>query len=232
MTAFMEIYQRIQLATNTRTQTELANMLEIRQSSISDAKRRDSVPADWYLTLFEKFGLSPDWLRHDIGPMYLRTERGYAPQDFSCAGAMEVPAHYSVPTSKSTIVTVYSMHCRPDGAGGIPAFDAVGKLSLSSSFVGPDMLVFRMNAHNMSPAVQRGAYFGVNTVDARPLSGSIFVLRDAHEGLLVRRIFLDSDRGCYILRSDAAGYPESTAPAGELAGHIMGRVTWVMQELA
>jgi phage repressor protein C with HTH and peptisase S24 domain len=114
----------------------------------------------------------------------------------------------------------------------MPELSAVGKLSLPSSFAGPDMLVLRMNAHNMNPLMQRGAYFGVNTTDARPVSGGVFVLRDAHEGLLVRRVFLDSDRERYLLRSDAEGHPESTTPAGELAGRIMGRVSWVMQELA
>ena len=232
MASFMEAYQRIQFATNTRTQIELANILEIRQSSISDAKRRNSVPADWYMKLFEKFGLSPDWMRHGSGPMYLRTEQGYMPQELPAAGVFEEPAHYSDPAARSAIVTVYSMHYQPDGTGCIPDLGAVGKLALPSSFVGPDMLVLRMNAPNMAPSMQRGAYFGVNTTDARPLSGSVFVLRDVHEGLLVRRIFLDSDRGCYLLRSDAEGYPVSTVPAGELAGRIMGRVSWVMQELA
>ena len=232
MASFIEAYQRIQFATNTRTQVELASVLEIRQSSISDAKRRSSIPADWYMKLFEKFGLSPDWLRHGAGPMYLRTEQGYVPQELPKGGALEAPAHYSDPAAKSTMVTVYSMNFSPEGTGRLTDLIAVGKLSLPSSFAGPDMLIFRMSAHNMTPTVQRAAYFGVNTSELRPLSGSVFVLRDVHEGLLVRRIFLDSDRACYLLRSDAEGHPESTAPAAELAGRIIGRVSWVMQELA
>ena len=232
MASFMEAYQRIQFATNTRTQVELANILEIRQSSISDAKRRNSIPSDWYMKLFEKFGLSPDWLRHGSGPMYLRTEQGYIPQELPAAGVLEEPAHYSDPAAKSTMVTVYAMNSLLDGTGRISELSTVGKLSLPSSFAGPGMLVLRMSAHNMTPTVQRGAYFGVNTRDVRPLSGSVFVLRDVHEGLLMRRVFLDSDRECYLLRSDAEGHPESVAPAVELPGRIMGRVSWVMQDLA
>ena len=78
---FTEIYERIKLATNCRTQVELAELLNIRQSSISDAKRRDSVPGDWYMKLFERFGLNPDWLKYGVGPLYLRTEKGYCPQE-------------------------------------------------------------------------------------------------------------------------------------------------------
>ena len=232
MASFTEVYQRIQFATNTRTQIELANVLEIRQSSISDAKRRNSIPSDWYMKLFEKFGLSPDWLRHGVGPMYLRTEHGYMPQEMPAAGMMEEPAHYSDPAAISAMVTVYSMNCLSDGSGAVPELGAVGKLALPSNFAGPDVLVLRMSAHNMAPTVQRGAYFGVDTSDVRPLSGSVFVLRDAYEGLLMRRIYLDSDKGCYLLRSDAEGHPESMVSAGEMVGRITGRVSWVMQELA
>ena len=78
---FTEIYERIKLATNCRTQVELAELLNIRQSSISDAKRRDSVPGDWYMKLFERFGLNPDWLKYGVGPLYLRTDKGYCPQE-------------------------------------------------------------------------------------------------------------------------------------------------------
>ena len=55
--------KRIQAATHTRSQTELASLLEISQSSVAEAKRRQAIPADWYLKLFEKLGVNPDWLK-------------------------------------------------------------------------------------------------------------------------------------------------------------------------
>ena len=78
---YNETIERIKAVTHTRTQTALAEILEIRQSSISDAKRRQSVPGAWYMTLFEKLGVNPDWLKSGIGPVYLRTEVGYIPGD-------------------------------------------------------------------------------------------------------------------------------------------------------
>lgn len=44
MRIYSEIITRIQAVTRTRTQNELAEILAIRQSSIADAKRRQSVP--------------------------------------------------------------------------------------------------------------------------------------------------------------------------------------------
>ena len=108
-----EIFKRIQAVTRTRTQTALAEILEIRQSSISDAKRRQSVPGAWYMTLFEKLGVNPDWLKSGIGPVYLRTEAGYIPGDGD--GTPLAPGLLGSPLSQPALVTMYAM--RGDGTG-------------------------------------------------------------------------------------------------------------------
>jgi len=54
---------RIRAVTGTRTQVELANILDIRQSSISDAKRRGCIPATWLVTLYERYGANPTWIK-------------------------------------------------------------------------------------------------------------------------------------------------------------------------
>lgn len=43
------------------------SLLEISQSSVAEAKRRQAIPADWYLKLFEKLGVNPDWLKKGNG---------------------------------------------------------------------------------------------------------------------------------------------------------------------
>jgi NTP pyrophosphatase (non-canonical NTP hydrolase) len=62
---------RIQEATNTCTQVELAEVLNVRQSSISDAKRRGNVPAGWLLTLLTTRGINPAWITTGGGERYL-----------------------------------------------------------------------------------------------------------------------------------------------------------------
>jgi hypothetical protein len=89
---------------------ELANVLDIRQSSISDAKRRNFVPSDWCMKLFERFGFNPDWIKKGSGPMYLRTETGYAPVDAEAPlAAREESTLYSEPNAKSQITSIFSM---------------------------------------------------------------------------------------------------------------------------
>lgn len=61
-------WARICEALGVRTQVEVAAALGIRQSSVSDAKRRGAIPADWQIKLLESHGLHPVWVRTGAGP--------------------------------------------------------------------------------------------------------------------------------------------------------------------
>jgi hypothetical protein len=78
---FGPVLDRIKDSTGARTQVELAAVLGIRQSSIPTPKRRNSGTFDWYLKLFRKYGLNPDWIALGRGPQYIKTKEGYHPYD-------------------------------------------------------------------------------------------------------------------------------------------------------
>ena len=59
---FDAAYARICEVCGMKTQTELSAYLGIRQSSISDAKRRMMIPAAWLLTLLTREGVNPTWV--------------------------------------------------------------------------------------------------------------------------------------------------------------------------
>ena len=67
---------RVFEASGCRTQMELAELLGIRQSSISDAKKRNSVPADWLVKLLKLKGINPDWVETGFGPSHLGQATG------------------------------------------------------------------------------------------------------------------------------------------------------------
>ena len=68
---FESQYCRVFEAAGRRTQAESAAVLNIRQSSISDAKKRKSIPADWRVKLFEKKRINPEWILYGDGAKYL-----------------------------------------------------------------------------------------------------------------------------------------------------------------
>lgn len=150
MTFFQEVYDRIRCATNARTQTELAAVLEIRQSSISDAKRRNSIPSDWYMKLFEKFGLNPDWIKSGTGPMFLKIDQVYTPVEGPPEGFHEEPAHYADPNAISTLTKVYSTQCAYEEGHPAPDLQTSGKIALPQSYVNAQTLVFHIESDSFS----------------------------------------------------------------------------------
>lgn len=68
-----DAYNRILSATGFKTQTELAELLEVKQSSISDAlSRRSAIPGNWLVTLTEKYALNPRWIKTGQGEQFLQ----------------------------------------------------------------------------------------------------------------------------------------------------------------
>ncbi len=62
---------RVFEAAGCRTQLQLAAILDIRQSSISDAKRRGAIPSEWLIKLLYLRGVNPAWIMDGIGPKFL-----------------------------------------------------------------------------------------------------------------------------------------------------------------
>lgn len=62
---------RIYSITDTTTQVALSEVLGIRQSSVSDARKRNSIPGAWLVTLVDRFSANPAWILTGEGPRYL-----------------------------------------------------------------------------------------------------------------------------------------------------------------
>ena len=229
MVNFDEIFERIKQSTNTRTQMELAEVLDIRQSSISDAKRRNSVPAEWYMKLFERFGLNPAWLKGGTGPKYLRSELGYAVLDDPAAplALQENAAQYNEPEAKSAVVPVYSAldPYTPERRAA-----SVGRLNIPLSYAQPEVYVIRIESASMEPFFRRGAYVGIDTARKGVVSGELFAINLPYEGVVLKRIYIDAPRNNMILRSENPSHPELVLPVSE-QDSIVGRVSWVLQKL-
>ncbi len=66
---FDTVFARIQATVSSiETQRDLADLLSIRQSSISDAKRRQVIPGEWAIKLFRIYGINPLWLYEGLPP--------------------------------------------------------------------------------------------------------------------------------------------------------------------
>ena len=68
---FDAAYARIREVCGVSTQTEASAYLGIRQSSISDAKRRVAIPAAGLLTILAREGVNPTWILTGEGSKFL-----------------------------------------------------------------------------------------------------------------------------------------------------------------
>lgn len=66
-----DVFARLYKATGCSTQVELAKILGIGQSSISDAKRRGSIPSEWLVKLLERRRINPEWIIYGEGSVLL-----------------------------------------------------------------------------------------------------------------------------------------------------------------
>jgi len=223
---FDEILDRIKRSTGVRTQVELAAILGIRQSSISDAKRRDSVPADWYLKLFRSHGLNPDWLAEGVEPMFLKPGLAEAART---SGVAEASPAYGRSSSRAKVVNVSSMTGESDDSAWKP--DVSGQLAVPETMVKPAIVVVHVDGSAMEPAIRRGAYVGIDTDQKRVLSGEIYGLFLPHEGLVLKRVFVDVDQARLVLRSENPSHPEQFLAAEKREEAVVGRAVWIMQSL-
>lgn len=232
MSYFDEVYDRIKFATNARTQVELAEMLEIRQSSISDAKRRRSIPAEWYIKLYDKFGLNLDWLRWRTGPMYSRDKTSVMPDcpddGAPCEGLRE-EAPPEPTLAQGVLTRVLNTACDYVEEGILPEFSLHDHMVLPQSLLGEGMLVFYVQTGGMEPTLRKGACVGVSTLQRHLISGEVYGLLMPHEGLAFRRIVQDSESGLFLLCFDQAGLPHTRMPVKTLQARILGKAMWALQ---
>lgn len=223
---FEEAMERIKKATGARTQVQLAEVLEVRQSSISDAKRRCSVPSDWFLKLYRSHGLNPNWLSDGQEPVYLNASRGSVSAENLLR---ETPASYGRTNARGRVVPVSSMA----GAAGDPNVwqaQPVEDLSIPDTFFSPDLVVLRVDSAGMEPLILRGAFVGVDTAQKQHPDGDLCAVHFPHQGLLIRRVFYVD--GQFVLRAEDKTHADLHVPAAEMAARTLGRVVWVIQNFA
>lgn len=220
---FDEAFDRIKKATGMRTQVEIAKLLDIRQSSISDAKRRQSIPDSWLIKLFQIYNLNPNWLLHGEAPQFLGEQRGGALSVREPAEAYgRKPKHYSLPVAGMAL---------PEGGEG--PWEEVNQetLTVPDPFYRPSLLVVRMDEDDMEPVIRRGAYVGIDKERKTIRSGALYAIDMPVEGLVIKRILHDTENARLILHSENPNHVDQTLAADGAMDRIVGRVVWVFQDL-
>ena len=223
---FEDALERIKKATGARTQVQLAEVLDVRQSSISDAKRRCSIPSDWFLKLYRSHGLDPDWLAEGVEPVYINAAKAKIPADTLLR---EAPAPYGRLNSRGRVVPVSSMAgADKDAEAWSPK--PLEELSVPESFCRPRLQVVKVDSASMAPVIGRGAFVGIDCDRKDHPDGDLCAVHFPHQGLTIRRVYMQGDT--FLLKAENEKYSDLTIPAEEMDKRTVGRVIWVLQNLA
>ena len=165
MYSFEAIYARMLFAAGVRTQTELAKLLQMKQASISEAKKRGSIPAEWCMRLYDTCGVRFDWQRFGTGPVYdaaklkeiekFRKGEWTAPSN-DAPLALREPDTPFYPYKEKDETPVSSTIQLPDGS-----FPEVTRQSFPVEFLPEGARVFRLLEADMAPVLNKGALVAV-----------------------------------------------------------------------
>lgn len=231
MQSFEAVYARMLFAAGVRTQSELAEVLGLRQASISEAKKRKSIPSQWCMRLYDAYGVRVDWQRQGIGPVYdeaklaeleaLRQPEWNWQEPSAQPGVLREPETLLLVTGLETERPVYGTLKTADDT-----FPEVGRQTFPKEFLLEEVEIFRIQDGKMAPVLNKGALAAV-AKGVLPESGDIAAITVGGE-LLFRRVRAVEGGWEAVAEADKA---VSFIAESEWPRSYYGKAVWAFQPL-
>ncbi|EFK11209.1 peptidase S24-like protein [delta proteobacterium NaphS2] len=209
---FGSFFDRVTAETDIRSQTELAAVLGINRSAITQAKKKGSIPAGWILGLSRKFGLNPDWLERGIGSPR---------KDSSCQD-----------DEFAKIPKVNARLCAGDGSfevgSDIQGYYAFRKDWLNRKGSADAMVLMDIFGNSMAPELKDGDTVLVDESQKAIIAGALYAV-GIEDTVMVKRV--EKHPNNLVLQSDNKDYAPIFLNESEMnMARIIGKVVWVARE--
>lgn len=209
---FESFLQRIFRETGLQSQTELAAALGINRSAITQARKKDSVPARWILQLHRIYGFAPDWIEFGSGPLFADPLR-------------DAEAYAKVPKVKARLSA---------GGGSFEIGSEVqGYYSFRQDWMhtkgSPEQMVLMdIFGNSMEPELKDGDTVLIDTSQKDILAGAVYAV-GVDDTIMVKRIEKHPNK--LVLLSDNKDYaPIYLAGGDSNSVRVIGKVLWVGRE--
>jgi len=210
---FDSFMKRLHEATPIASQANLAKVLNISRSAITQAKRNDSIPPKWIIELSRQQNLNPGWLEKGSGPKTL--EQSIYHEIF-----------HQVPKIKARL-----------SAGG-GSFETESENKELYSFrkdwlrrkgLPKNMVLMDITGNSMEPELKENDTVLIDQSQKAVLAGAIYAVGLA-DTIVVKR--LEKRPRELVLLSENARYPMMSFRGEEMNSvRIIGKVIWVCREL-
>lgn len=213
-TSFDIFFERVSKVAGLSTLVQLAELLEVNRSAITQARKKGTVPATWKLNLFRKLGLNPNWLEGGAGPPILKP------------GHEESADFHSVPKVQARLCAgAGSFEVGPQ-VNGYYSFD---REWLSRKGVADKMVMMDVFGNSMTPEIKDGDTVLVDQAQKDILAGAIYAV-GIDDTIMVKRIEKHPHK--LVLLSDNSEYTPIYLSGEEINSvRIIGKVLWICREM-
>ena len=207
-------FKRVADATGLRTLADLADLLQVNRSAVTQARKKDTIPATWLLHLYRQKGLNPDWLDGGPGP------------DIVAGHANDTHAYRTVPKVKARL-------CAGGGSFEVAA-DIEGYYSFQNHWLqhkgeADQMVLMDVFGHSMHPEIKDGDTVLVDQAQKDVIAGAIYAV-GIEDTIMVKR--LEKHPHKLVLLSDNSEFAPIFLSKEEANSiRIIGKVLWVCREL-
>lgn len=251
---FDDILERMMKATGARTQLDLAEILGIRPGTISDAKRRGSIPSDWLVKLCRTHNLNPVYLIDGMGPSHVSpsSPQAFLPVDQMAYDNPEVHesvAQFGTPDStgrgneffrnsifdKAELIHVpiaesyvdiedHSFIISEKTPGVI--FSAEWLRAVISDPI--NAFLMTVSGDSMEPTFREGDVILLDIGQKRIQTGWVYALR-VGGSVMIKRLELMPGNRIRVISDNRKEYPPYESDAAEL--DILGQIIWYCRKL-
>jgi phage repressor protein C with HTH and peptisase S24 domain len=213
VTKFDSFLQRIATATGITSQTQLASALGINRSAITQARKKDSIPAKWILQLYRSFGLNPEWVETGMGQTYVRN-------------ADEIETEF---------MNIPKVKARLSAGGGsfevgseIEGYYAFQQDWLRKKGEPKRMVLMDIFGNSMEPELKDGDTVLIDESQKGIIAGALYAV-GVDDTIMVKRV--EKHPNTLVLRSDNHNYSPIYLQGSESNSvRIIGKVVWVGRE--
>jgi len=208
---FKYFYRRISDATGIFSQTQLASILKVNRSAITQAKKNDSIPPKWILQLSKEFGLNPEWIETGIGEKFMRHDED------------------------ATFEKIPKVKARLSAGGG--SFDVRDEIEGFYSFkkewvrkrgVSNRMVLMDIFGNSMEPELKDGDTVLVDQSQKAILAGAVYAV-GIDDTVMVKRVEKHPNK--LVLLSNNETYSPIFLQGHEIdTARIIGKVIWSCRE--
>jgi phage repressor protein C with HTH and peptisase S24 domain len=211
---FESFLQRVFQATGLTSQTELASVLKVNRSAITQARKKNSIPDKWILQLYKTYGLNPDWVETGSGQTFIKKSA----------------------SDDSIFKNIPKVRARLSAGGGsfevgseIEGYYAFRRDWLTTKGNRNKMVLMDIFGNSMEPEMKDGDTILIDESQKDILAGAIYAV-GIDDTIMVKRVEKHPNK--LVLLSDNKDYSPIYLQGNEISSvRIIGKVIWISREL-